>query len=1779
MLLSSATESSQSSAAPLAAPAASAAIPPHIAAPAAPSAATGFGGALPTVTGCVVYVGDDHALVVTADPAATGGPGGPAARLKFHPRDMHLASDDAPLGGSKGGRGGGAADRGGGRGGGRGGRGRGGAGAGAVAGSRDETDAARSAAFRALSAGDDVTFVLLPAPFRAGAGSSDALLARDGAGIGSSASAARPRTLSSYDDDDADGAPSSHGVGSDTLTARLHGGVTGGGGGAGGAVPARHVNFRVARVRRYGGHQLPATPSLSTSGTPAPHAVAAVSISSATAAEIAAARRAVADVEADPERAIAAATTLRAIAGDSRLYLDPSVAGALLAMLAAPGVAAHPRADRLYAAIGASSFVADPRGARSVILQLATSASAAAPAAGGDADTDGFGRAAGHRAVRRCGGGGGGSSSDLRAASRRLGDAAEAVLQLVMRGASQSSAPALAELLETLASAVTLCGAGAGGGALHATLAAAQSAFREQRGTGQRTAQAASMVQGALATSVAGAAGGAAPASDSAMSLDDGWPLDGDFRYASIFPSAEELAAALPSTNSDTVIGSSVPLDPQLAAHVVRGRYPTAAHYLDTIFRLLREDLMAPLRAGLVAYRAWRSRYVLATSGAHAASLADAFHHSHRDVRVYYDGHIEGLRCTRAGVTMRVSFSSLGNRGVDWDRSKRLLYGSLVLLSPDDFAPGGAAIVCATVAERDAALMRGSGPRRIDLALQGGFDARLDPGASYTIIEASAGYFEAYVHVLRALQAMDVGAFAGNAVLRAILDPASAAAVGVSPPSYLTAPGACAAVAALAGGGTDAPAPDDYDLSSTFPALARATGSAIVIPVLESPWPISPSDTSLDDTQLAALQMSLTRSLAVVQGPPGCGKTFVGLQVMRALLRNVSGRLSHRPILVVCYTNHALDQFLEGVAAFEESIVRVGSRSRSEDLARFGLKSVVRAARETEKRAGVGAERARLRRALLARQGELEAAIAETASTLEATTRSGILEEGDLALVAPRRALRAIFHGAVAPDDEDDGGIDGVDDAAVPAAERWRRWLGADPRDVASCRDDETRHAALVDTLMLHRSAAPQGVVAEVLPPSPVTGIGERDGTDDEDDDGGAARDINPVDELRDLLAEDEAATAASRPRRGGSSAGSGRRAGFATEAAAPAKVIALTATPLPEPPRRRPRNSRGPTGGVWGPARSRAPPPAPVMLTCAEVEASVGATGGAGHTGDEVDADAADAALRGSRDLWGLPRYDRARLYRIWLRAWHADCLSVLGASVARYEAVTRELGALVADEELTVLSTARVVGLTTTAVAKHRRLLAALRPEVIIVEEAAEVLEAHIVSAIGHDTAHVVLIGDHQQLRPSTAVYALATRYNLDVSLFERLVANGFPHVTLGRQRRMRPAISALIAPLYPGGLADHPVVSAYPPVRGLGKNVFFLDHDVLEDSAGSDAGSKSNAHEAAITYRLARHLLAQGYAPSDITVLTPYVGQLHALRAHFRGRDDGVEASGGAVGSAVDVRLTTVDNFQGEESTIIILSLVRSNSERSIGFLGIANRVCVALSRAKHGMIIIGNATLLLSASALWRAVLANLEASNSVGRCLPLTCVRHPDRVTHVASASDFDAARFGGCDKVCDESLPCGHSCGRSCHPYSHASVRCGRPCSRVFACGHACPKRCHEDCGTCSVPTPRTLSCGHAHIIPCGVRLDTVECSRPCERELCCGHRCGNVCAAHCTVYCTVSVDKLLQCGHTVPLPCAKDPADATCEVIVDSPAVYTGPNVTMRCIEAQRIVRSVAAR
>jgi hypothetical protein len=87
------------------------------------------------------------------------------------------------------------------------------------------------------------------------------------------------------------------------------------------------------------------------------------------------------------------------------------------------------------------------------------------------------------------------------------------------------------------------------------------------------------------------------------------------------------------------------------------------------------------------------------------------------------------------------------------------------------------------------------------------------------------------------------------------------------------------------------------------------------------------------------MRQALASRVALIQGPPGTGKTFTGVKLCDLILRH-----SSETILCVCYTNHALDQFLEALLDKGiTQIVRIGSRSKSQRLEPYNLRQLAMA--------------------------------------------------------------------------------------------------------------------------------------------------------------------------------------------------------------------------------------------------------------------------------------------------------------------------------------------------------------------------------------------------------------------------------------------------------------------------------------------------------------------------------------------------------------------------------------------------------------------------------------------------------------------------------------------------------------------------------------------------------------------------------------------------------------------------------------------------------------------
>ena len=88
----------------------------------------------------------------------------------------------------------------------------------------------------------------------------------------------------------------------------------------------------------------------------------------------------------------------------------------------------------------------------------------------------------------------------------------------------------------------------------------------------------------------------------------------------------------------------------------------------------------------------------------------------------------------------------------------------------------------------------------------------------------------------------------------------------------------------------------------------------------------------------------------------------------------------------------------------------------------------------------------------------------------------------------------------------------------------------------------------------------------------------------------------------------------------------------------------------------------------------------------------------------------------------------------------------------------------------------------------------------------------------------------------------------YDLNRSLFERLVLKGYPHETLRVQHRMRPEISTFVRQLTYPNLVDAPETHNRPNLRGVRDNIVFINHEETEDDVSQledrrDMGAKSS------------------------------------------------------------------------------------------------------------------------------------------------------------------------------------------------------------------------------------------------------------------------------------------------------------------------------------------------
>lgn len=227
----------------------------------------------------------------------------------------------------------------------------------------------------------------------------------------------------------------------------------------------------------------------------------------------------------------------------------------------------------------------------------------------------------------------------------------------------------------------------------------------------------------------------------------------------------------------------------------------------------------------------------------------------------------------------------------------------------------------------------------------------------------------------------------------------------------------------------------------------------------------------------------------------------------------------------------------------------------------------------------------------------------------------------------------------------------------------------------------------------------------------------------------------------------------------------------------------------------------------------------------------------------------------------------------------------------------------------------------------------------DVAIVDEVGQSVESETLIVFGLGVQKVLLVGDIKQL-PPTVLADEAERFHYDWSMLFRLQKEcGQPYGLLDTQYRMHTAISEFPRNAFYDGAVKDGVTAE----DRAGKN---LDPYLVIDVEGQDerdvvTRSYKNLREAQHVVKLVQHVMRAGYRSNDIAIITPYKAQTALIKQLLLQHDIPPD----------DLKINTVDSFQGEESPVVFVSMVRANAKMRIGFLGKFQRLNVAITRPQE------------------------------------------------------------------------------------------------------------------------------------------------------------------------------------------------------------------------------------
>ncbi|KAL3792425.1 hypothetical protein HJC23_001543 [Cyclotella cryptica] len=263
-----------------------------------------------------------------------------------------------------------------------------------------------------------------------------------------------------------------------------------------------------------------------------------------------------------------------------------------------------------------------------------------------------------------------------------------------------------------------------------------------------------------------------------------------------------------------------------------------------------------------------------------------------------------------------------------------------------------------------------------------------------------------------------------------------------------------------------------------------------------------------------------------------------------------------------------------------------------------------------------------------------------------------------------------------------------------------------------------------------------------------------------------------------------------------------------------------------------------------------------------------------------------------------------------------------------------------------------------------------------IVVLDEAGQTTEPALICALASSKARqVILVGDTKQLPPTVTTEDVELRKTIGVSPMERLLKNGIDEFVLKEQYRMPESL--LRHPnsyFYKGAVKCAEIGGADPsksPPNGFpwpcpDEPLAFLE--VGNDSEITHSfGSRSNPTEVKVILDIVEKVITAGEIDAkNIAIITPYNKQVQLFRTEINNANL-VKSS-----KMSDVRVGTVDSFQGQETDLVLFSAVRSNLMKELGFLRDSRRLNVAITRARRGLIVVGD-PLVLRTCQHWSALL--------------------------------------------------------------------------------------------------------------------------------------------------------------------------------------------------------------